>query len=220
MVNWTKVTNIVPLALILASFGIIAAIALAVAAGVTAPAIEAARQKSRNEVLLLLLPESVVNDPSVTSVEVGEVIYYGGFNTDGDLVGVVAKCYGTGYAGSIELFAGMTPDGTLINICSGTHNETPGLGSEVLERRLKRTITDPFPENTGLPANEVLDWYSGRNTADGKWKLEKDGGQAKFRTGATVTSRAVCDALWLAAEGYVKNCDKICTEMRRKNGEN
>ncbi len=218
MINLTKVTGIVPLALILAGFGVLAAVILAVVAGITAPAIKEAEQKSRNEVLLLLLPEGVANNPADTATEKDGVTYYGGFDAEGNLLGVVAKNSANGYAGTVELYIGMLPDGTVMNVYAGNHNETPGLGSVVLERRLQRTITNPFPEAEGLPPNEILDWFSGKKSDGSKWQISKDGGSAGFRTGATITSRAVCEALWPAAEGFLKDRENLCNEMRSKNG--
>lgn len=220
MLDFTKNTGVLSLALILAGFGAAAAAVLAVVAEITAPAIENAQQKSRNKILLTLLPENVANDPSSCNTEYDGIIYFGGFDAVGDLLGIVAKSSANGYAGPVEIYTGMTPEGTVVNVCAGKHNETPGLGSVVLERRLQATITDPFPVADGLPPNEILDWFSQKNGTGEPWKIEKDGGGCKFRTGATITSRAVCGAVWDAAENFAEHREEITELLRMEYGSN
>ena len=72
------------------------------------------------------------------------------------------------------------------------HNETPGLGANVCERKFQRTIFNFGEAVPEVPENRLLDQYNGLN-ADraGNWQISKDGGEFEYLTGATVTSRAV-----------------------------
>ena len=81
------------------------------------------------------------------------------------------------------------------------HKETPGLGAAVCERKFQKTIFNLFEaEPAGLPPNAILDQFKNKNHKNaGNWKISKDGGEFAYRTGATVTSRAVTDMVNSAA---------------------
>ena len=54
-----------------------------------------------------------------------------------------------------------------------------------------------------MPENEILDQFSGRKAGDRiDWRVKKDGGEFKFRTGATVTSRAVTEMTGKTAKTF------------------
>jgi electron transport complex protein RnfG len=86
-----------------------------------------------------------------------------------------------GYSGSILLLVGVTPEGRLLGVRVLEHQETPGLGDAIEERR--------------------SDWirsFDGRSLKSpplARWKVVKDGGDFDQLTGATVTPRAVVAAV-------------------------
>jgi len=86
-----------------------------------------------------------------------------------------------GYAGDIELIAGVNRDGTIAGVRTLRHSETPGLGD--------------------LVDIERSDWvrsFDGRSLANptaGGWSVAKDGGEFDQFTGATITPRAVVAAI-------------------------
>jgi Na+-translocating ferredoxin:NAD+ oxidoreductase subunit G len=86
-----------------------------------------------------------------------------------------------GYAGAIRLLVAVAADGRLLGVRVLAHNETPGLGDAIDERK--------------------SDWilrFKGRSLGDpgpGRWKVRKDGGDFDQFTGATVTPRAVVGAI-------------------------
>ena len=96
------------------------------------------------------------------------------------------------------------PNGKILAVRILEHNETPGLGAAVCERKFQKTIFNlGAPRPAGLPPNPVLDQFHGRLAAEGgNWKVSKDGGDLIFRTGATVSSRAVTEAVNLAAVNF------------------
>lgn len=225
MVNWTRKTGVIPLALILAVFAAAAAALLAWTAEVTAPAIAAAQQSERNAALLRLLPEGVANVPSDCRVEIDGVVFYGGFNADGELLGVVGKTSEKGYGGDVELLVGLDLDGSIRSVGAGRsaveagrNSETPGLGSTVLERKTVRTIINPFPDDEGVPPNPILDGFAGRRGDGAEWRIEKDGGEFAYRTGATVTSRAVTGAACRITKTFISGREALIAEMKVKNG--
>ena len=79
-----------------------------------------------------------------------------------------------GYAGDIRLMAGLTADRAVVTYRVLAANETPGLGAKLSEPAFAAQFA-------GKPAAAL--------------KVKKDGGAIDALTGATITSRAVCEAL-------------------------
>jgi len=97
-----------------------------------------------------------------------------------NVVYVAGKCVAVrastdkGYGGKIVLVVGFDAEGGLYNYTVVEHSETPGLGSH---------IEDTFRASVvGRPAGTT-------------WKICKDGGEIDAITGATMSSRAICDAI-------------------------
>lgn len=86
-----------------------------------------------------------------------------------------------GYSGAIRLLVGVDFNGTVLGTRVTEHHETPGLGDKI-ELRLSDWITH----------------FSGktlRNENDPHWAVKKDGGDFDQFTGATITPRAVVNAV-------------------------
>lgn len=90
-----------------------------------------------------------------------------------------------GYSGNIDLIVAVTPDGTVLGSRVLDHKETPGLGDKIETRRSDWM----FSFNQKTVTNE--------NAA--KWAVRKDGGDFDQFTGATITPRAVINAIRNAA---------------------
>ncbi|MGB5442274.1 MAG: electron transport complex subunit RsxG [Gammaproteobacteria bacterium] len=94
---------------------------------------------------------------------------------------VIAPVAPDGYSGSIKLLVGINTDGTLSGVRAVAHRETPGLGDAIDEQR--------------------SDWilgFTGRSLEQppvDRWKVRKDGGDFDQLTGATITPRAVVQAV-------------------------
>ena len=84
--------------------------------------------------------------------------------------GLTAK----GYGGNIRLMVGLNPDRTVISYQVLAAGETPGLGSNLTTPAFIARFKDQ-------PAADVA--------------VTKDGGKIEALTSATITSRAVCDAV-------------------------
>jgi electron transport complex protein RnfG len=94
---------------------------------------------------------------------------------------VIAAIAPDGYSGSIKLLVGINTDGTLSGVRAIAHRETPGLGDGIEEER-----SDWIHGFTGASLeNPPLD----------RWKVRKDGGDFDQLTGATITPRAVVQAV-------------------------
>lgn len=100
-----------------------------------------------------------------------------------------------GYSGAIELIVGVNRDGSIAGVRTLQHRETPGLGDKV---DLKKS-------------DWILD-FSGRSLMDPtpeQWSVKKDGGVFDQFTGATITPRAVTNAVRRSLEYFAANRNQL-----------
>ena len=191
--NLRNSENLWVLGVFLGITGLLAALILALVSQMTAEPIAKARLKSQLQALRKLNLPEFNNNITADTVTIDGIEFMAA-KKDGKLVGFAAKGSNKlGYSGNITALVGFDAKGSILAVQILEHNETPGLGAVVCERKFQKTIfnfTKPAP--AGLPPNPVLDQFNGKNAANsGSWKISKDGGSFQFRTGATVTSRAV-----------------------------
>ncbi len=154
---------------------------VALVGAVTAAPIAEARARDEAESLLQVLP------PGSPAPEMRAALAPDGstnftYWAAGDAVAMEVSS-NRGYAGRIRLLVGFGADGRLHRFKVLEHAETPGLGAKLAD--------DKTP---------VLASASGRPAAGTDWRVRKDGGDIDAITAATITSRAACEALALAAE--------------------
>lgn len=102
----------------------------------------------------------------------------------GQLVGTAIKTTSPrGYSGDIWIMVGFTSDGTINNIVVLDHKETPGLGSKMSTEKFLNQFLEKNPETF-------------------KMTVSKDGGEVDAISGATISSRAFCEAVQLAYDIY------------------
>ena len=92
-----------------------------------------------------------------------------------------------GFGGSIELMVGVNPDGSVRGISVINHAETAGLGAIAADKTEK-----------GVNFRAQFEGLSGTIA------VTKDGGTVESITGATISSRAVCNGVQAAVD-YVVN---------------
>jgi Na+-translocating ferredoxin:NAD+ oxidoreductase subunit G len=97
----------------------------------------------------------------------------------------------SGYNGHIALLAGINFDGTLRGVRVISHKETPGLG-DAIEVEKSNWINDFEGKSLKKPESSL-------------WAVKRDGGSFDQFTGATITPRAVVDAVKLALEYFETN---------------
>jgi len=110
-----------------------------------------------------------------------ESIAYRARKQDNPVAIVLSAIAPNGYNGSIYLLVGIKYDGSLAGVRVVKHRETPGLGDAVEERR----------------SDWILD-FTGKSLSNPKpkqWKVKRDGGDFDQFTGATITPRAVVNAV-------------------------
>ena len=219
--NLKKTENIWILGIFLGIVGLLSALLLAVANNLTQEPIAKAQANAVKNSLKQVLP-NFDNNPSDKTYSVkspsGYPITFMAAKANGKLVGIAAKgATPQGYAGKIELLTGITLDGKINSTLILNHNETPGLGANVCNRKFQKTIFNLFKNApTGLPANKYLDQFNHQKATSKKpWKISKDGGKYDFATGATVTSRAITEMLWEINRTFVINNKKIIANLEK-----
>jgi len=112
----------------------------------------------------------------------------------GQLVTVILSAIAPdGYVAPLQLLVGIQPDGQITGVRVAKHRETPGLGDKV-DATKSNWITS----------------FAGTYVADTEvWALKRDGGRFDHISGATITSRAVVNAVGRAHEYFVTNQDAL-----------
>jgi electron transport complex protein RnfG len=106
------------------------------------------------------------------------------------------------YSGNIYLVVAVNYDGTLAGVRVLSHQETPGLGDYVEERRSKWIL--------GFNQRSL------NNPEEAAWKVKRDGGVFDQFTGATITPRAVVKAVYKTLLFYQQYRDAIFVEKASK----
>jgi len=100
-----------------------------------------------------------------------------------------------GYNGDIRLLVAIRSDGQVAGVRVISHRETPGLGDPIEISRSEWVLS--------------FEQRSLRNPAIGSWAVKKDGGVFDQFTGATITPRAVVEAVQRALEYFQAHQDEI-----------
>lgn len=143
--------------------------------------------------LNIVLPQHD-NEPDKDSVTLDGTTYY--LSKEQGVVNGIAfeSSSDKGYSGLIRVIVGVKPDGEILSVGIVEQKETPGLGSKVTE--------DWF-----------LDQFKGKTLDNAKWQVKKDGGDFDQISGATISPRAVTNALKSGIDAYVKNKQQILGGM-------
>ena len=93
-----------------------------------------------------------------------------------------------GYSGDIHLIVGINADASVAGVRVLAHKETPGLGDKIETKK----------------SDWVLGFDGKAKTAsnDPQWAVHKDGGQFDQFTGATITPRAIVNAVGRAIDYF------------------
>lgn len=181
--------------LILAAFAIAATVLVVGTAKLTAPRIAQQQQQELLNVLNQLLPPNMHDNDLVASCTVVAHPELGGAQQKvyratlkGQAVNesmpqalaleVIAP---NGYSGAIKLLVAFNLNGSVAGVRVLEHKETPGLGDKIELRK-----NDWILSFNGLSVN---------GADDKRWAVKRDGGQFDAFTGATITPRAVVQAV-------------------------
>jgi electron transport complex protein RnfG len=137
------------LTLVLALITCCAAFALGFVYQSTAPRIEEQKRIADELARRSALPEAACGVFVLT--EAGEFTYHKGYrgaDTTG-FVGYVVKASGRGYSSTIETIVGVDPAGRITGLKITNQQETPGLGTKIVEVKSSKTVLDAIKEAAG-----------------------------------------------------------------------
>jgi electron transport complex protein RnfG len=177
-------------AVILAAFAVLGASLVTLTHAFTKVRIAQNEREALLRSLYALVPsESIDNDIIADVISVNargllgneETTVYRGRRLEQPVAVVLNTIVPNGYSGPIKLLVAVRYDGTLGGVRVISHKETPGLGDKVEESR--------------------SDWiysFNGKSLLNPpleKWGVKRDGGEFDQFTGATVTPRAIVNAV-------------------------
>ena len=176
----------------------------------TRPAIEASEQQEQMRLINEVLPagsyDNALLEDSI-SVASSSALGPGGAKRvwrarkEGQPVAVVLEAVaGDGYSGRIQLIVAVGADGKVGGVRVTAHKETPGLG-DYIDPKKDRNKTKPWISQFGEVSWSQLE--------AARWTVRKDGGAFDYRTGATVSARAVTGAVGRAVAYAVEHGDAL-----------
>ncbi|MBR4437928.1 MAG: RnfABCDGE type electron transport complex subunit G [Bacteroidales bacterium] len=182
------------MALVLTLVCLGASAAVAVIYAVTKDPIAVAKADKTNKAIKQVVPtfdnnpsEEILNVPADLSKPNETNKVYVAKKGD-EVVGyAVESTTGKGFGGAFTIMVGFTPNGEVYNTSVISHSETPGLGAKITDGQ-----------------SHFITQWNGKNLVDGSVKIAvtKDGGDIDAITASTITSRAYCDAMEIAANVF------------------
>lgn len=168
---------------------------------VTEGPIAKAEQSALYAALAQVLPPHH-NDPvhdvlNISDDKAGNVRLYLARSAAGKVIGAAFQTVAPdGYAGNIYILVGIDSDGLVHAIRVTQHHETPGLGDGIVKN------------------HKWVNSFAGRGLKNTRWAVKKDGGDFDQFTGATISPRAVVNAVKRALEFYQRHKNQIISASR------
>ncbi|MDP2984894.1 MAG: RnfABCDGE type electron transport complex subunit G [Candidatus Latescibacter sp.] len=179
--------DIVQLGVILMIYSLAAGAALGYVNLKTKPIITANKTAAENSARLEVLPGMTGGFDSKGNLAVDgrEFPWWIGYKDDAkkEPAGYVFIAKGKGYSSVVETMVGVGMDGKITGSKILSQQETPGLGTKILENR---------------PNENDPSWFTRQfigKSAEDNIKVKKDGGFIDAVTGATVTPRAITNSI-------------------------
>lgn len=172
-------------------FAIITGGTIALTQALTEERIEQQAARAEAEALFQIIPENrhdnellrdTVTLPATSGLNKGEPVTAWVARRGDRPIGLILPVTAPdGYSGNIRLLVGINLRGTVLGVRVTSHRETPGLGDKIEPKKSDwiytfkgRSLNDPEPE---------------------QWAVKKNGGAFDQFTGATITPRAVVNAV-------------------------
>jgi electron transport complex protein RnfG len=176
----------------LAAFGLLTSLVVGVIYVVTKPLIIEAKEEARIAQLYALAEPLLSNGtiqtpvskelPSIAPTPLERPLVITPIADSSGQIGSVIPFRSTeGYSGTIQLLIALDQDQRIVGLRAIDHKETPGLGDKIDTRK-----TDWILSFNGLSYGDL---------SPNDWAVDKDGGRFDSFTGATITPRAVVNAL-------------------------
>lgn len=161
------------------------ALLLAFTDKITAPKIEKLAKETENKTMAQVLPAARdFSDEKKIVIGGDEYSYYEG-KTDNEKIGIVVKTHAKSYNGELEAMVGINADGKISAVSITAIEDTAGLGMRAKEQ-------------------SFLDQFKGKSGYIGVNKSGSGDNEIQALTGATITSRAMANAVSAANAVYEK----------------
>ncbi len=158
--------------------------------GLTKPAIDQV-EANKN---IAAINEVLKTDVAIARTEaqvIEDLTYNLAFDADDNFIGAAVKTYSNnGFGGKVELMVGILNNGYINKVSVLSQAETPGLGANMVNEKFKGQFSNKNPKEFIL-------------------KVKKDGGDVDAITAATISSRAVSEAIQKAVDGFEANKDQF-----------
>lgn len=105
-----------------------------------------------------------------------------------------------GYSGRIDLLVAVDTNERIVAVRVTNHRETPGLG-DYIDPKKDKDKTHPWIEQFSKKSFTDIPYE--------QWQVKKDGGQINAHAGATISARAVTNAVRLALRYAVANRERL-----------
>lgn len=138
---------------------------------------------------------SLISDPLLGTAE-PQKLYIAKYNNTPTAVAITAIAP-DGYSGNIHLLVAINTDNSISGVRTLNHKETPGLGDKIEEKK------SPWINSFN---NKIVE-----SETDARWAVKKDGGMFDQFTGATITPRAVVNAVKNVSLYFQKNKGALLT---------
>jgi electron transport complex protein RnfG len=152
--------------------------------------IRLAELKKKNEAIQVVVP-GFDNEPSEEVQKLpmdGDTLYFYTARKGDEILGTAVETFtNQGFSGEIKLMVGFTQEGTIIDIAVIKHAETPGLGDKMQKEKSDFSVQ-----------------FTGKDPSNFKLAVKKDRGDVDAITASTITSRAYCDAVQRAYNGFIE----------------
>jgi len=184
-------SSFVNMVLILGAIAAISGTSLGYVFELTKAPIAKAKAEKLKKAIALVAPEfEEVNAYMVAPADgKGDSLFFYDVTKGGEVVGTAVKCWtDKGFSGRMWAIVAFLPDGSINNSNILEHKETPGLG-----------------DKTDIAKSTWNEQFKGKNPADYKLIVTKDGGDVDAITAATISSRAYCDAIQRGYDAFMKN---------------
>ncbi len=117
------------------------------------------------------------------NVDGEDYAYYEAYDKDKKIIGYIFTTSSKGYGGEVRIVTGISPDGLVLGVVPVLLNETPGLGMKTA-------------------SEDYLNQYVGKSESIGVVKSNPKENTIQAISGATISSRAVTEAVNTAFKVY------------------
>ncbi len=171
---------------------LVAAGALAAVFLVTEEPIETQKTEKQTRAIGSVLPD-IDGRVIAEGKQAGDYTCYEAYAGD-SLIGVAIETQSNGFGGPIRLMVGFDAEGNIVNYEVLEQQETPGLGTHIVE---------------WFKTNKNHQSVLGLNPKQANLSVSKDGGEVDAITAATISSRAFLKAINSACNAYFSADDNV-----------